>query len=97
LSSARHDDDGGGPQRKGGRCGLQTEVWTVSIWGTTNSMRLIGRLIVNAIVGLILLFVTNLFLSDDVPINLLTVVICAIGGVVGWLLVVILHLLGIAF
>jgi pro-sigmaK processing inhibitor BofA len=69
----------------------------VSIWGTTNSMRLIGRLIVNAIVGLILLFVTNLFLSDDVPINLLTVVICAIGGVVGWLLVVILHLLGIAF
>jgi pro-sigmaK processing inhibitor BofA len=60
-------------------------------------MRLIGRLIVNAIVGLILLFVTNLFLSDDVPINLLTVVICAIGGVVGWLLVVILHLLGIAF
>jgi hypothetical protein len=60
-------------------------------------MRLIGRLIVNAIVGLILLFVTNLFLSDDVPVNLLTVVICAIGGVVGWLLVVILHLLGIAF
>jgi pro-sigmaK processing inhibitor BofA len=69
----------------------------VSIWGTTNSMRLIGRLIVNAIVGLILLFVTNLFLADDVPVNLLTVVICAIGGVVGWLLVVILHLLGIAF
>ncbi len=67
------------------------------IWGTTNSMRLIGRLIVNAIVGLILLFVTNLFLADDVPVNLLTVVICAIGGVVGWLLVVILHLLGIAF
>jgi hypothetical protein len=60
-------------------------------------MRLIGRLIVNAIVGLILLFVTNLFLADDVPVNLLTVVICAIGGVVGWLLVVILHLLGIAF
>jgi pro-sigmaK processing inhibitor BofA len=69
----------------------------VPTWGTTNSMRLIGRLIVNAIVGLILLFVTNLFLSDDVPVNLLTVVICAIGGVVGWLLVVILHLLGIAF
>ena len=55
------------------------------------------RLIVNAILGLILLFVTNLFLSDDVPVNLLTLVICAIGGVVGWLLVVILHLLGIAF
>ena len=60
-------------------------------------MRLIGRLIVNAIVGLILLFVTNLFLADDVPVNVLTLVICAIGGVVGWLLIVVLHLLGVAF
>jgi hypothetical protein len=38
------------------------------------------RLIANAMVGLVLLFVTNLFLSDDVPVNLLTLVICAIGG-----------------
>jgi SigmaK-factor processing regulatory protein BofA len=60
-------------------------------------MRLIGRLIANTIVGLILLFLTNLFLSDEVPLNLLTIVICAIGGVVGWLVIVILHLLGIAF
>jgi hypothetical protein len=60
-------------------------------------MRLIGRLIVNTIVGLILLFVTNLFLSDEVPLNLLTIVICAIGGVVGWVLIVLLHFLGVAF
>jgi hypothetical protein len=60
-------------------------------------MRLIGRLIANTIVGLILLFLTNLFLSDEVPVNLLTIVICAIGGVVGWLVIVILHLLGVAF
>ena len=58
---------------------------------------MIGRLIANTIVGLILLFLTNLFLSDEVPLNLLTVVICAIGGVVGWLVIVILHLLGVAF
>ena len=60
-------------------------------------MRLLGRLIANAIIGLILLFLTNLFLTDEVPINLITVIICAIGGVLGWLLIVILHLLGIAF
>jgi hypothetical protein len=60
-------------------------------------MRLIGRLIANTIVGLILLFLTNLFLSDEVPLNLLTIVICAIGGVVGWLVIVIFHLLGVAF
>ncbi len=60
-------------------------------------MGLIGRLIANTIVGLVLLFLTNLFLSDEVPLNLLTIVICAIGGVVGWLVIVILHLLGVAF
>ena len=60
-------------------------------------MRLLGRLIANAVVGLILLFVTNLFLSDDLPVNLLTVVICAIGGVAGWLVILVLHLLGVAF
>jgi len=60
-------------------------------------MGLIGRLIANTIVGLILLFLTNLFLSDEVPLNLLTIVICAIGGVMGWLVIVVLHVLGIAF
>ena len=59
--------------------------------------RLLSRLIVNGIVGLILLFLTNLVLAEDVPINLLTVLICAIGGVVGWLVILVLHLLGVAF
>jgi hypothetical protein len=65
--------------------------------GTTNGMRLLGRLIANAIVGLILLFLTNLFLADEVPVNLITIVICAVGGVAGWLVIVVLHLLGVAF
>jgi SigmaK-factor processing regulatory protein BofA len=56
-----------------------------------------GRLIINAILGIILLFLTNLVLADDIPINLLTVIICAIGGVIGWLVILILHLLGVAF
>lgn len=54
-------------------------------------------LIGNAILGVILLFLTNLFLADDLPINLITVVICAILGVVGWAIILILHLLGLAF
>jgi hypothetical protein len=58
---------------------------------------LVVGLAVNAIVGLILLFLTNLFLEDNIPINLLTILICAIGGVVGWLIIVVLHLLRIAF
>ncbi len=54
-------------------------------------------LAVNAVVGLILLFLTNLVLSPPIPINLLTILIVAIGGVVGWLVILILHILGVAF
>ena len=58
---------------------------------------LVVGLAVNAILGLIFLFLTNLFLEDNIPINLLTILICAIGGVVGWLIILVLHLLRIAF
>jgi len=54
-------------------------------------------LVGNAILGAILIFLPNLFLADDVPINIITVVICAILGVVGWVIILILHLLGLAF
>jgi SigmaK-factor processing regulatory protein BofA len=57
---------------------------------------MLRALIGNTIIGLILLFLGNLFLADDIPINILTVVICAILGVVGWVLLLILQLLGIA-
>ena len=63
----------------------------------TRGGRFLGRLIVNGIVGLVLLFLTNLVLADDIPINLLAMLICAIGGVLGWLIIVVLHLLGVAF
>ena len=54
-------------------------------------------LIGNAILGVILLFLTNLLLADDLPLNIITVIICAILGVVGWAIILILHLLGLAF
>jgi hypothetical protein len=63
----------------------------------TRGGRYLGQLIVNGIVGVVLLLLTNLVLADDIPINLLTVLICAIGGVVGWLIILALHLLGVAF
>jgi sigmaK-factor processing regulatory protein BofA len=59
--------------------------------------RYLGQLIINGIIGVVLLFLTNLVLADDIPINVLTVLICAIGGVIGWLIILVLHLVGIAF
>ena len=60
-------------------------------------IRFLWALLINAIIGLVLIFLTNLFLSAPIPINLLTILISAIGGVIGWLIILILHLLGVAF
>jgi hypothetical protein len=57
----------------------------------------LAGLAINAVVGVLLLFLTNLVLSPPIPINLITILICAIGGVFGWLIILILHILGIAF
>ena len=61
------------------------------------SEAVVPGLLINTIVGLVLLFVTNLVLIPPIPINLFTILICAVGGVVGWLFVLILHLLEVAF
>lgn len=72
-------------------------VVIVVLFLLTRGGRFLGRLIINGIVGLVLLFLTNLVLADDIPINVLTVLICAIGGIMGWLIILVLHLLGVAF
>ena len=60
------------------------------------SEAVVPGLLINTIVGLVLLFLTNLVLIPPIVINLFTILICAVGGVVGWLFVLILHLLGIS-
>jgi hypothetical protein len=62
-----------------------------------SGIRFAWALLINAIIGVVLIFLTNLFLSPPIPINLLTILISAIGGVVGWLIILLLHLLGVAF
>ena len=60
-------------------------------------IRFLWALLINAIIGVVLIFLTNLFLSPPIPINLLTILLSAIGGVIGWLFILVLHLLGVAF
>ena len=63
----------------------------------SSGIRFLWALLTNAIIGVVLIFLTNLFLSPPIPINLLTILISAIGGVIGWLIILILNLLGVAF
>lgn len=61
----------------------------------------ITHLIINSIAGLLILFLVNHFDlmqyagKEDVPVNLATILICALGGILGAILVIVLTLLGI--
>lgn len=54
-------------------------------------------LLVNAVVGVVVLWILGLFISPPVIINLWSVLIAAIGGLPGVVIVIVLHFLGIAF
>jgi hypothetical protein len=59
------------------------------------------KVVINSILGLLILFFINYFHlmshlgQPDIPYNWITVLFCALGGIPGALLVVILHLLGL--
>ena len=59
--------------------------------------RNIPALIGNAVIGVIILVLLNLFLSPPVVINIWSILISAIGGIAGVIIVLVLHCLGIAF
>jgi hypothetical protein len=61
-----------------------------------NDILSLRGLIVNAIVGLIVLFVAN-FLGLGVQISLVTILVCAVLGIPGAILVILLAVLDIAF
>ncbi|MBN1167141.1 MAG: pro-sigmaK processing inhibitor BofA family protein [Methanospirillaceae archaeon] len=60
----------------------------------------ITKIIINSILGLLLLFIVNYthllgyFGFQNITITWLTVLICALGGIPGAILIIILHLLG---
>lgn len=59
--------------------------------------RSIPALIGNAVIGVVILVILNLFLSPPVVINIWSILISAIGGIAGVIIVLVLHFLGIAF
>jgi inhibitor of the pro-sigma K processing machinery len=59
-------------------------------------------LVINAILGMVLLFILNFFHimqwmgKPDLGYSLVTIIICAVGGLPGALILVLLNILGIA-
>ena len=54
-------------------------------------------LIVNTIMGLILLAVGNVVFNLGIPYTSMALLVCALGGIPGAILVILLHVFGIAF
>ena len=55
------------------------------------------HLIANVLVGIIIFLIVNMFLVRDVAINFFSIVIVALAGIPGVLLVLLLHFLGWGF
>jgi hypothetical protein len=54
-------------------------------------------LLANSIAGIIILFLLNIIFGLGIPINIFTLGIVALAGVVGLIVILVLHFLGIAF
>ncbi len=53
--------------------------------------------IVNTILGLIILALSNIIFKLGIAYSIPVILICALGGIPGALLVILLHVLGVAF
>ncbi len=54
-------------------------------------------LIMNSIIAIAIMFLLNAILGLGIPINIFTVLIVAIGGIAGLLLIIILRMMRVAF
>ena len=60
-------------------------------------LKSVKYLIVNTIMGLILLAAGNLVFNLNIPYEPVVILVCALGGIPVAILVILLHVLGIAF
>lgn len=60
-------------------------------------LRSIKNFAINAVMGLIILLLANAVAGLGIGYGWLTILICGIGGVLGAVLVIILHLMGLGF
>jgi hypothetical protein len=66
----------------------------VIVFGAFLILKSLKNFVVNAIMGLVILFLANAVAGLDIGYNWLVVLICGIGGVLGAFLVILLHFLG---
>jgi hypothetical protein len=69
----------------------------VIVFGAFLILKSIKNFLINAIAGLLILFLANFFAGLGIGYGWLVILICGIGGVFGAFLVILLHLLDLGF
>ena len=55
------------------------------------------HLIINTVLGLIIFFIANAVFNVGIPYSFPALLVCALGGIPGAIIVILLHMSGIAF
>ncbi len=69
----------------------------VIVFGAFLILKSLKNFIINAVVGLIILFIANAIAGLGIGYSWLVILICGIGGVLGAFLVILLHFMGLGF
>ncbi len=67
------------------------------VFGIIIILRSITHFVVNAIIGLLILWLANTIAGLGIGYSIWVILICGIGGIFGAVLVIVLHLIGLAF
>jgi hypothetical protein len=65
------------------------------IFGAILILRSLKNFVVNAVMGLVILFLVNTFAGLGIGYSWIVILICGIGGILGALLVIVIHILGL--
>jgi hypothetical protein len=65
------------------------------IFGAILILRSLKNFVINAVVGLVILFLVNTFAGLGIGYSWIVILICGIGGILGALLVIVIHILGL--
>lgn len=69
----------------------------VIVFGAFLILKSLKNFIINAVMGLVILFLANFVAGLEIGYSWLVILICGIGGILGAFLVILLHLLGLGF
>lgn len=69
----------------------------VIVFGAFLILKSLKNFIINAVMGLLILFLANFVAGLEIGYSWLVILICGIGGILGAFLVILLHFLGLGF